>query len=352
MIVQFPYHERLRLQNFTAFSDQAMEFVSGINVLIGENGTGKTHVLKALYAWQMARHLAEPNRSGRYESLFAETYGVKAVAELQRAKSKTATASGSYGGHDWSVGIQSEAASDNGVRPFAPRPVFIPAIEMMAHARNMNGIMRDYADFDRTCFDFLAMVTAEPASRSSNHTTGVISPSLTEDMRKLKMLVPGEVEWSENEQRFYLSEKGKRLPYALVAEGMRKVSALYRLVELQWIEPGGVLFWDEPEVNLNPRWMDEIIEALVILARAGVQIFLATHDYVILKQLDLILRHKENRRSNQVQARYFSLYKERGVSKANWADNFSDLEPNSILDQFDQMLEADWKLNDEMEGTE
>jgi hypothetical protein len=29
--------------------------------------------------------------------------------------------------------------------------------------------------------------------------------------------------------------------------------------------------------------MDEVIEALIILARSGVQIFLATHSYVILK---------------------------------------------------------------------
>ena len=58
--------------------------------------------------------------------------------------------------------------------------------------------------------------------------------------------------------RFYLSEKGKRLPFSLVAEGVRKVTALSRLIEFKWIVPGSVLFWDEPEVNLNPRWMDEI----------------------------------------------------------------------------------------------
>jgi len=339
MDTEYNCHKQLTLQNFTAFSQMTLEFIPGINVLVGENGTGKTHILKALYAWQMARHLAEANRPAKYDSIFSETYGAKLVEELQRTRSKIATVSGRFGEHEWSVGFQNESSSDNGVRPSTPRPVFIPAIEMMAHARNMNGIMRDYADFDRTCFDFLAMVTAQPSSNERSHLA-------QEQMKFLKDLVPGEVEWDEAEQRFYLVEKNKRLGYSLVAEGIRKVTALYRLVEFNWLVPGSVLFWDEPEVNINPRWMDEIIEALVVLAQSGVQIFLATHSYVILKQIELTLRAQQKRNREGVEARFFSLRKERGVSKAMWADNFSDLEPNSILDQYDQMLAEDWRLAD------
>ena len=42
--------QRLELENFTCFAKAEMDFSSGINVFIGENGTGKTHVLKVLYA--------------------------------------------------------------------------------------------------------------------------------------------------------------------------------------------------------------------------------------------------------------------------------------------------------------
>jgi recombinational DNA repair ATPase RecF len=44
------YNEWLRLTNFTVFRDTEFRFVPGINAFIGENGTGKTHVMKALYA--------------------------------------------------------------------------------------------------------------------------------------------------------------------------------------------------------------------------------------------------------------------------------------------------------------
>ena len=38
------------LKKFTAFEKLGLDFSPGINILIGENGTGKTHILKALYA--------------------------------------------------------------------------------------------------------------------------------------------------------------------------------------------------------------------------------------------------------------------------------------------------------------
>ena len=42
--------KRIKLDNYTVFEDQQIEFDPGINVFIGENGTGKTHILKVLYS--------------------------------------------------------------------------------------------------------------------------------------------------------------------------------------------------------------------------------------------------------------------------------------------------------------
>lgn len=39
-----------KLSNFTAFRQLALEFSPGVNLFIGANGTGKTHLLKLLYA--------------------------------------------------------------------------------------------------------------------------------------------------------------------------------------------------------------------------------------------------------------------------------------------------------------
>ena len=40
---------QLKLENLTAFSTLDLNFSPGINVFIGANSTGKTHLLKTLY---------------------------------------------------------------------------------------------------------------------------------------------------------------------------------------------------------------------------------------------------------------------------------------------------------------
>ena len=41
---------KIKLENFTAFKNLEVEFSPGINALVGANGTGKTHLMKACYA--------------------------------------------------------------------------------------------------------------------------------------------------------------------------------------------------------------------------------------------------------------------------------------------------------------
>jgi recombinational DNA repair ATPase RecF len=41
--------KHLSLRNFTVFKTAELEFSPGLNIIIGENGTGKTHLLKMGY---------------------------------------------------------------------------------------------------------------------------------------------------------------------------------------------------------------------------------------------------------------------------------------------------------------
>src|SRR5580658_7274459 len=54
--------ESIALKNFTAFSEADFKFANGLNVIIGENGAGKTHVLKVAYSaiYVCARGNKEP----------------------------------------------------------------------------------------------------------------------------------------------------------------------------------------------------------------------------------------------------------------------------------------------------
>ena len=41
---------QLKLKSFAAFTELDIDFSPGINIIIGENGTGKTQLLKAILA--------------------------------------------------------------------------------------------------------------------------------------------------------------------------------------------------------------------------------------------------------------------------------------------------------------
>jgi AAA15 family ATPase/GTPase len=77
----------------------------------------------------------------------------------------------------------------------------------------------------------------------------------------------------------------------MTAEGYRKIGVLHRLLCNGSVNPGttGVLLWDEPEANLNPKLIKELVQVLLALSRNGQQIVLATHDYVLLKWLNLLM---------------------------------------------------------------
>lgn len=98
------------------------------------------------------------------------------------------------------------------------------------------------------------------------------------------------------------------------------------------LEHGSVLFWDEPEANINPKHIPVLSEMLLMLQRDGVQVFVSTHDYFLSKYIE-VKRLKEDKVS------FYSFYAE---GKGNpvlceKASQFAYLEHNSILDTFRQL---------------
>src|ERR1035437_4035073 len=67
--------DQLNLKGFTNFSESEFVFSKGINVFIGKNGTGKTHILKNIAAIIDANNeiqLSHAQSKERFENLIAE----------------------------------------------------------------------------------------------------------------------------------------------------------------------------------------------------------------------------------------------------------------------------------------
>ena len=324
------HHKSLRLNNFTAFQDASFDFVPGVNAFVGENGTGKTHVMKALYAMQLTQSREARPISTTLEDLF-QTKNVADVIRLGAANGVVAEAGGSYDGTEWYYAIQRGVsgglAADTRL-PKPERPVFIPAIDMMGHTKGFTEAYEEVRlDFDLTCRDVVNLLRLERRN-------GKVPASLEASLDKpLARLLGGEIE-RDDQGRFYLVNALGRLPMPMVAEGLRKIATLVQLERNGWLLPGTTLFWDEPEVNLNPLLMDEVVEAILPLARRGIQVFLATHSYVILKELDL-----QTRKGDAV--RYFALHPGEGGTTVNATNEFALLRPNPILDQYDSLYDRE-----------
>ena len=94
-------------------------------------------------------------------------------------------------------------------------------------------------------------------------------------------------------------------------------------------------FWDEPEANLNPSLLGEVIEILLELQRMGVQIFLSTHNYVLLKEFDL-------RQTDSDSVCYISLFRDDTDSvQARTSNHYIEVDPNLITETFDTLYDRE-----------
>lgn len=318
-----PLHDRLRLRNFTCFQDQTFEFVENVNVFVGENGTGKTHVMKALYAFQKKQ---ATRRNLPLDQVLRELFQIDTTSELiSKGSGECANAviAGVYGTHDWQIDIprvplQGAVKDMKIIQPRPEQPVFIPAMDMIGHTKGLlESANREELDFDSTCLDLVSYLGSKRKATLRER---------QEVEAKLREVVTGDIEQDET-KRFYLVTEQGRFPMPMVAEGIRKVATLRKLVENNWITQGATLFWDEPEVNLNPKIMDEVVEALLMISRRGVQVFLASHSYVILKELEV-------KQIPGDKVRYFAFACSENGTTVQPADTYLDLYPNAIEEQY------------------
>ena len=133
-----------------------------------------------------------------------------------------------------------------------------------------------------------------------------------------------------------MKNKQGELEFTLLAEGYRKLGLLSVLIQNGTLTDGSVLFWDEPETNLNPMIMRVVIEILMQLQRMGMQILLATHDSVLLTEIDL---HTES--GDKVM--YHSLYRDNDDGEVHIAstNKFLEISPNAIDDAEGSLIDRE-----------
>jgi len=328
---------KIKFENFTAFKKLDIRPSPGINVLVGANGTGKTHLMKVAYAAcdisktqvDFAEKLIRVYLpSGRALGRLVKRHNVstRGSAEVYRDTLKLRI---SFSNHS----TVPDSATVTGAKKWTLSPiesVYIPVKEMLSNAPGFRSLYSQReVHFEEIYADILDRAY-RPALR------GPVDRDRKKLLTNLQKLIDGKVTIKDEE--FFLRNKQGNLEFTLLAEGMRKLGLLWLLIQNGTLLNGSVLFWDEPETNLNPKLFGPLIEILFELQRMGVQVFLATHDYVILKEIDL-------RKKDGDKVLFHSLYRDDGTGEiqCHSTSEYLQIHPNAIAETFADLYNREVK---------
>jgi ABC-type Mn2+/Zn2+ transport system ATPase subunit len=324
---------RIKIENFTVFEDITIPFSKGLNILVGENGMGKTHVMKLAYAaCQSRKHdvsfsqkttmLFRPDQSGIGRLVNRNKNGENTARVLVESDIAQIGMSFSTKTKKWDAEVKSEEKWEKQMS--GTTSVFIPAKEILSNAWNLDAAVKmGNVEFDDTYLDIIAAAKIDIS-------TDVDSVARKKYLKILQKISNGKV--TVQDDRFYLKPGTQaKLEFNLVAEGIRKIALLWQLIKNGTLEKGSVLFWDEPEANINPKYIPVLAELLIMLEKEGVQIFVSTHDYFLSKYIEV-------KREKDSDVQYISLYKdEKNQVQCEIAKEFELLEHNTIMDTFRQL---------------
>jgi hypothetical protein len=142
--------------------------------------------------------------------------------------------------------------------------------------------------------------------------------------------------------RFYLNIAGVSMEMHLVAEGLRKLAMIARLIATGSLVDKGFLFWDEPESNLNPKVIKLIARTVLNLCQSGIQVFIASHSLFLLRELDILSQLDEFKK---VKSQFIGLH--RGgdgveVQQGGTIDDIGQIDAlQEELSQSDRYLESE-----------
>jgi energy-coupling factor transporter ATP-binding protein EcfA2 len=286
----------LSLENFTVFQSAHFEFSEGINVIIGENGTGKTHVLKAGYclnrAWPdlqldrlaLTQKRAEVYFEKRLMGLFQpEDLGClirrgaiqsRIMADIVGCQPADRTAAETHVGNEkwtefsidyrqdhlcWNLSITNGEETGqvlldtDAIAKLAPmklyvaKSIFIPSKEIVSFYEGLGGLLDQYEiKLDAIYRDLVVNFDFPELSNvrlgAFNDLEDVLGGFLKLEGRKL----------------IFVGKDGRKTDPPLLAEGLRKLAILPYLIRNGVIHidkripnQGEALFWDEPEAIVN-----------------------------------------------------------------------------------------------------
>lgn len=289
--------KNISIQNFGPLQDVKWPTPSSqLNVILGKNSSGKTFLLKVLYA---AVRSLEEHRRGNDNRSFKQVLDDKLFWTFQSEKLGDLVRKGQKEKLRFSAQVDEQkiqfdftASAEKGVGSYSENPqardavsLFLPAKEVLSlfHViKKSRGLDHEFG-FDDTYYDLVKALEKAP-------TQGRVGDSFSTARRTIEDLLSGRLEYTDNKWTFRVANQ--IYPIQLTAEGLKRISIIDRLIVNRTLSPSSILFFDEPDAMLHPTAIVSIMDALGSMAMAGMQIFVATHSIFVLKKLFIMAKSK------------------------------------------------------------
>lgn len=329
--------EGLRLSNFTCFADLEVNFSEGINVIIGENGLGKTHLLKAVFAPVF------------YGVPGFETFNRGSVPEVGfimrelNTENKIIISTGLlnvFGTNNY-LALTNDKQQELRIELFPPikrayDPIFFPPGEMLSW---YYGFIPSYENRENS-IDYVYYLLAKKLAPLP-----LKGEKLETQMALIQELEKGlGFKVIRRDDEFFIAFAQDQVHNSkLVANGINKLAQLIYLIMNGSLTKNSIIFWDEPEAGLNPKYVVLVANFLQTLVKAGCQIFVATHDYLLSHTLSLAAEYRDLQPDTPLM-RFHALYKTPEGTQIESADTLPEIQHNSILEEYSRFYKAEEDL--------
>ncbi len=288
--------QSVKLNNFGPITRLSVDKLGKINLIIGPNRSGKSILLKALYCAQRTLELTGRGKnpiSGK-EILANKLYWTFQIDKIGSLVKRPESGPLSFEMKEmngsvfsFSFGADTEKKIikfDTTSSPRNSNSVFIPAKEILSlhDLIKSSRELRMEFGFDETYYDLATALTPP--------TQGKIAKPFTSVRSRLENALGGRIEFSKEKKAWQYIQGKNIFDLHITSEGTKKIAIFDTLIANHFLSKDSIVFIDEPESGLHPGLLVELIDIIGELSHYGIQFFIASHSYFVIKKLYLMAK--------------------------------------------------------------
>lgn len=291
--------DQVKLKNFGPLQKVDWSKLGKINLVIGNNGSGKTFLLKAIYCSLRTLEIYKRGNELRSASeILANklywTFQTEKIGDLvSKGAEEQLSSSIEFDNREFSYSFGKDTSKqisvlENHALPRSGNSIFLPAKEVLS----LHQIILKSRDqnlefgFDDTYYDLAAALRIQTGR-------GKKFAEFAKAREHLKEIVGGEIKYDETSGRWQLTnEDRQKFQIGVTAEGVKKIGILDTLLGNRYLDTSSVVLIDEPESALHPTAISKLLDIVATLSEGGIQFFMASHSYFVVKKLFLIAQER------------------------------------------------------------